>query len=77
MAEALLHETVPPEEREVLSAVQEVQERWTESRQRELRAQIAEAERLGNYAEVAALSKEKMDLDRALRALQRPPEPEF
>ena len=75
LAEALLHETVPPEEREVLSAVQEVQERWIESRQRALRAQIAEAERRGDFAEVALLSKEKMDLDRALRALQRHLEP--
>jgi DNA primase len=75
LAEALLHETTPPEEKGVLGAVQEVEERWIEGRQRALRAQIAEAERLGDVARVAALSKEKMDLDRALRNLQRPAEP--
>jgi DNA primase len=75
LAEALLHETVPPEEREVLGAVQEVQERWIESGLRGLRAGIAEAERHGDFARVAALSKEKMDLDRALRELQTPAEP--
>ena len=71
LAEALLHETVPPGDREVLGAIQEVEERWIENRQRALRTQIAEAERRGDVEAVAALSKEKMDLDRTLRELQR------
>jgi DNA primase len=71
LAEALLHETRPPEETEVVSAIQEVEERWIEGRQREIRAQIAEAERRADFAEVAVLSREKMELDRALRGLQQ------
>lgn len=77
LAQVLLSETRPPEQAEVLSAVQEVEERWVESRQRALRQQIAEAERRGDYAEVAILSKEKLELDRRLRELQRPREPEL
>jgi DNA primase len=76
LAEALLAETKPPEEGEVESAIQEIQERAIESRQRELRALIPEAERRGDYAELALLTQQKLDLDRALRQLhnQRPPE---
>lgn len=69
LAEALLGETQPPVESEVESAVQEVQERSIEHRQRELRSRIAEAERHGDYAEVAVLSQQKLALDRALREL--------
>jgi DNA primase len=69
LAEVLLAETKPPEEAEVESAIQEVQERAIESRQRELRAQIAEAERRGDFAELALLTQQKLDLDRALRQL--------
>jgi DNA primase len=76
LAEALLAETKPPEENEVQSAIQEIHERAIESRQRELRALIAEAERRGDHAELALLTQQKLDLDRALRQLhnQRPPE---
>jgi DNA primase len=70
LAEALMGETRPPQEPEVESALQELEERAVESRQRELRALIAEAERRGDYAEVAVLSQRKLDLDRALRQLQ-------
>lgn len=70
LAEALLHETRPPAESEVESSLQEVQERAIEHRQRELRAEIAEAERRGDFAGLAQLTKEKMDLDRALRQIQ-------
>ncbi len=69
LAETLLQETQPPVESEVESAVQEVQERSLEHRLRELRTRIAEAERRGDYAEVAVLSQQKLDMDRALRAL--------
>jgi DNA primase len=77
LAETLLAETKPPEEGEVQSAIQEIQERALEVRQRDLRAQITEAERRGDFTELALLTQQKMDLDRALRQLhnQRPPEP--
>ena len=76
LAETLLAETKPPEENEVLSALQEVQERATARRLRELRALIAEAERRGDFAELALLTQQKLDLDRKLRQLhnQKPPE---
>jgi DNA primase len=76
LAETLLAETKPPEEAEVQSAIQEIHERAIESRQRDLRALIAEAERRGDFAELALLTQQKLDLDRALRQLhnQRPPE---
>jgi DNA primase len=76
LAEALLAETKPPEESEVLSAIQEIQERAIESRQRELRVLIAEAERRVDFAELALLTQQKLDLDRALRQLhnQKPPQ---
>jgi DNA primase len=76
LAETLLAETKPPEESEVQSAIQEINERAIESRQRDLRTLIAEAERRGDHAELALLTQQKLDLDRALRQLhnQRPPE---
>jgi DNA primase len=67
LAEALLGETRPPDDREVESALQEVEERAIESRIRDLRAQIAEAERRGDHAALALLTQQKLDLDRALR----------
>jgi len=69
LAEALLAEMRPPEEIEVASALQEVQERAIEGRQRDLRALIAEAERQGDYAGLALLTQQKLALDRALRQL--------
>ncbi len=69
LAEALLGESRPPEADEVESALQEVQERAMESRLRNLRAQIAEAERRGDHAELAVLTQQKLDLDRTLRQL--------
>jgi DNA primase len=76
LAETLLAETKPPGEGEVQSAIQEIHERAIESRQRELRTLIAEAERRGDFAELALLTQQKLDLDRALRQLhnQRSPE---
>jgi DNA primase len=76
LAETLLAETKPPEEGEVQSAIQEIQERALEVRQRDLRTRIAEAERRGDFTELAQLTQQKMELDRALRQLhnQRPPE---
>ena len=76
LAETLLAETKPPEENEVQSAIQEIQERSIERRLRDMRAQIAEAERRGDFSELAVLTQQKLDLDRALRQLHnhRPPE---
>ncbi len=76
LAEALLGETRPPGEDEVFSALQKIQERVMEARQRELRAQITEAEPRADFAELAVLTQQKLDLDRALRQLhhQKPPE---
>jgi DNA primase len=70
-AEALLAETKPPEEREILSAIQEVEERGIAARLRDMRALIAEAERRGDFAELALLTQQKLDLDRALQKLHR------
>jgi DNA primase len=76
LAETLLAETKPPDEGEVQSAVQEIHERAIVRRQRELRELIAEAERRSDYAELALLTQQKLDLDRTLRQLhsQKPPE---
>ncbi len=76
LAETLLAETRPPEEAEVQSAIQEIQERAIENRQRALRSLIAEAERRGDFAELTLLTQEKLDLDRSLRQLhnQKPPD---
>ncbi len=75
LAEALLAENRPPEEGEVASALQEVEERAIEVQQRNLRALIAEAERRGDYAELAMLTQQKLELDRALRRLHGNREP--
>ena len=71
LAEALLGETRPPDDREVESALQEIEERAIESRIRGLRAQIAEAERRGDHAALALLTQQKLDLDRGLKELHK------
>jgi len=76
LAETLLQEIDPPEENEVESAIQEIQERDLDRRQRDLRALIADAERRGDFAQLALLTQQKLELDRALRQLhnQKPPD---
>jgi DNA primase len=69
LADALLAEVKPPEANEVASAVQEIQERALVGRLRDLRALIGEAERRGDFAELALLTQQKLELDRALRGL--------
>jgi DNA primase len=71
LAEALLGESRPPEANEVESAVQEVQERAIEGRLRDMRAQIAEAERNGDFTGLALLTQQKLELDRALRKIHQ------
>jgi DNA primase len=75
LAEALLAEVKPPEFSEVEGAIQEIQERALEIRLRDLRALIAEAERRGDFAELAVLTQQKLELDRSLRQLhnRKPP----
>ncbi len=70
VAQALMHEVHPPPASEIAGAIQELEERAIENRQRELRQLIAEAERRGDFAEVSVLMKQKMELDRALRELR-------
>jgi len=76
LAEALLAEVKPPEESEIQSAIQEIQERAIATRLRDLRTLIAEAERRADFAELALLTQQKLELDRALRNLHnhRPPQ---
>ena len=69
LAEALLGESRAPQANEVESAVQEVQERAMEGRLRDLRTQIAEAERNGDFAVLALLTQRKLELDQILRRL--------
>jgi DNA primase len=69
LADALMGETRPPELEEVGSALQQIEERVIETRQRELRSSIAEAERRSDFAELASLTQQKLDLDRELRRL--------
>jgi DNA primase len=71
LAEALLGETRPPAESEVQSAIQETEERGIESRLRRLRTEIAEAERRNDLDALTALTRQKLDLDRALQQLRR------
>lgn len=70
LAEALLNESAPPTAIEVHGAIQEIEERDLESRQRDLRAQLAEAERRGDFAEIAVLLKRKQELDQVLRKMR-------
>jgi DNA primase len=76
LAQALLGESHAPSAAEVSSSIQQIQEVAIERRQRDLRARIAEAERRGDHAELAVLTQQKLDLDRALRRLhsQNPPD---
>jgi DNA primase len=70
LAEVLLAETESPAEAEVIGAIVSLQQRKLEGQLREVRGQIAEAERRGDFAELAVLTKSKLDLDRALRQLR-------
>ncbi|MBS1804104.1 MAG: DNA primase [Acidobacteria bacterium] len=70
LAEALLAENEPPTPETVVSTIVSLQRRKIESELREIRAQIAEAERRGDVAELAKLTQRKLELDRALRQLR-------
>lgn len=70
LAEALLGETEPPSADTVVSTISSLQHRGIEVELRSVRAQIAEAERRGDFAELAVLTQRKLELDRALRQLR-------
>jgi DNA primase len=76
LAEVLLEKTKPPQETEVHSAIQELEERAIVASLRDLRALIADAERRGDFTELTLLTQKKLNLDRALRELhnRKPPE---
>lgn len=70
LAQALMGESESPSAETVTGAVVSLEKRRCESQLRQLRAQIAEAERQGDHAELAVLTQRKLALDRALRRLQ-------
>jgi DNA primase len=70
LAEALLGETDPPAAETVVGAIVSLQQRKIEADLRDVRAQIAEAERRGDFAELALLTKRKLEVDLALRQLR-------
>ena len=70
VAEALLAENEPPSPDTVVSTIVSLQQRGLEAGLRAVRAQIAEAERRGDFAELALLTQRKLELDRALRQLR-------
>jgi len=53
----------------IRSTIQEIHERAMENRQHDLRAQIADGERQGDFTALARLTQQKLDLDRTLRQL--------
>jgi DNA primase len=77
LAETLLAETESPSADAVQGSIASLQQRQFESALRDLRAQIADAERRGDFAELALLTQRKLELDRALRHLHRPRPPEL
>ena len=70
LAEALLAETEPPSPETVIGAIVSLQQRRIEADLRDVRAQIAEAERRTDFAEIALLAQRKLELDKALRQLR-------
>jgi DNA primase len=70
LADALLAETEPPSADTVLGAIVSLQQRKIEGELRDMRAQIQEAERRGDFAELALLTQRKLELDRVLRQLR-------
>jgi DNA primase len=70
LAQALLAETEPPTPETVISTIVSLQRKGIEAQLRDVRAQIGECERRGDFAELATLTQRKLDLDRALRQLR-------
>jgi DNA primase len=70
LAQALLAETEPPTPETVISTIVSLQRKGIEAQLRDVRAQIGECERRGDFAELATLTQRKLDLDRELRQLR-------
>jgi DNA primase len=70
LAETLLAETEPPTRSVVEGAITSLRQRQLEGELRDLRAQIGEAERRGDFAELALLTQRKLNLDHGLRQLR-------
>ena len=70
LAEALLAEKEAPSPETVIGAIVSLQQRKIEAELRDLRAQIQEAERRGDFAQLALLTQRKLELDRALRQMR-------
>ncbi len=71
IAQVLFSESEPVTPEEVEAAIHPLHHHHLSRRQRELRNLSLDAERKGDWAEVAALTAEKMRLDRQLRELGR------
>jgi DNA primase len=70
LAEALLAETEPPAVEAVIDTIVSLQRRKIEAELRDMRTQIQDAERKGDFADLALLTQRKLELDRALRQLR-------
>jgi DNA primase len=72
LAQILLREQAAAGLGEVEAAIETLQYRLLEARQRRLRAAIAEAERRADVAQVTALAVEKLKIDREMRQMGTP-----
>jgi DNA primase len=72
IAQILLQETTCPSEAEVHGCLHGLHVRRLTNEQRALRVQIGDAERGGDWAEVAVLSQRKLAVDRELQRLHLP-----
>jgi DNA primase len=71
LAQLLMREGEPVSSAELESALITLERHFVEQRQRRLRAEIGEAERMNDLVRVTALITERMELDRQLRELDR------
>jgi DNA primase len=67
LAQALLRESSEVEMEQVEAALESLQYRYLEALQRRVRADIAEAERRGDWAQLAVFMAEKLKVDRQMR----------
>jgi DNA primase len=75
LARILLQETGGFGVEEVEAALDTLKYRHLEGQQRRLRAEIAKAERSGDWAQVAAMAAEKLRVDREMREVEPSPAP--
>ena len=71
LAQVLFSETQPPSAEEIHAAILPLQHSHLSRRQRGLRNAIGEAERKGDWGQVASLTAEKLALDRELRDIEQ------